>query len=59
MAKKSINIGSATFACLMFLLVGGEASAQERMTREEYIVKWGHLAIDNMEVYGIPARLNI
>lgn len=59
MAKKSINIGIATFACLMFLLVGGEASAQERMTREEYIVKWGHLAIDNMEVYGIPASITM
>ena len=30
-----------------------------RMTREEYILKWRHLAIDNMEVYGIPASITM
>ena len=30
-----------------------------RMTREEYIMKWRHLAIDNMEVYGIPASITM
>lgn len=30
-----------------------------RMTREEYIMRWRHLAIDNMEVYGIPASITM
>ena len=30
-----------------------------KMTREEYIVKWRGLAIDNMEVYGIPASITM
>ncbi|MBR2976517.1 MAG: glucosaminidase domain-containing protein [Alistipes sp.] len=30
-----------------------------RMTREEYIMKWRHLAIENMEVYGIPASITM
>lgn len=29
------------------------------MTREEYIVKWRALAVDNMEVYGIPASITM
>lgn len=30
-----------------------------KMTREEYIVKWRGLAVDNMEVYGIPASITM
>lgn len=30
-----------------------------KMTREEYIVKWRHLALENMEVYGIPASVTL
>lgn len=30
-----------------------------RMTREEYIMRWRHLAIENMEVYGIPASITM
>lgn len=42
-----------------YLLSWGTAVAQERTTREEYVVKWRHLAIDNMEVYGIPASITM
>ena len=49
----------SVIALFVYLLSWGTASAQERTTREEYVVKWRHLAIDNMEVYGIPASITM
>ena len=56
-------IGKTTFS-LLFLLVATlltalQSHAQERMTRAEYIAKWRHIAIDNMETYGIPASITM
>lgn len=56
-------IGKTTFS-LLFLLVAtlltaSQSHAQERMTRAEYIAKWRHIAIDNMETYGIPASITM
>lgn len=48
-----------TIALFAYLLSCGSAVAQERTTREEYVVKWRHLAIENMEVYGIPASITM
>ena len=36
-----------------------EASAQSRQTKEEYIDKYKHIAIDHMERYGIPASITL
>lgn len=53
----------ATFRLLIiaFCVIASthNAVAQERMTRDEYIARWRHLAIDNMEVYGIPASITM
>lgn len=35
------------------------ATAQERITREEYIARWRHIAIEHMDVYGIPASITL
>ncbi len=35
------------------------SSAQERMTREEYIQKYKKLAVEQMEIYGIPASIKL
>lgn len=35
------------------------ASAQERMTREEYIQQYKKLAVEQMEIYGIPASIKM
>lgn len=34
-------------------------SAQERYTRLEYIAKWADVAIEHMEIYGIPASITM
>lgn len=56
-------IGKTTFSLLFLLaatlLAASESYAQERMTRAEYIAKWRHIAIDNMETYGIPASITM
>lgn len=35
------------------------AHAQSRQTKEEYILKYKHIAIDHMERYGIPASITL
>ena len=35
------------------------ASSQTRQTKEEYIDKYKHIAIDHMERYGIPASITL
>lgn len=34
-------------------------SAQDRLTREEYIAKYKNLAIEQMDIYGIPASIKM
>ena len=41
------------------LLAVGSASAQDRITKEQYIEQYKQLAIDDMEVYGIPASIKM
>jgi LysM repeat protein len=59
MVKALIHNCSLIILCAVLSILCIEASAQSRMTREEYITKWGHLAVDNMEVYGIPASITM
>lgn len=50
----------ATYTLLVALvLFMGVASAQTRQTREEYIDRYKHIAIDHMERYGIPASITL
>lgn len=56
MSRTIKNISAVAF---LVLLCASSLTAQERTTREEYVVKWRHLAIDNMEVYGIPASITM
>lgn len=47
---------------IFFLLVALsalDASAQTRQTREEYIDRYKHIAIEHMERYGIPASITL
>ena len=41
------------------LLAFSEASAQTRQTKEEYVDRYKHIAIDHMERYGIPASITM
>lgn len=45
--------------CLAALSAVGMLSAQDRMTRAEYIAKYKKYAIDDMETYGIPASIKM
>lgn len=59
-SKKTIILGGIFCFCLLLGLT--EASAQSRksrQTREEYIEQYKHIAIDQMERYGIPASITM
>ncbi len=43
----------------ILLFAGFGASAQSRITREEYIDRYKQIAIDHMERYGIPASITM
>ncbi len=43
----------------LLTLLAASASAQSRQTKEEYIEKYKHIAIDHMERYGIPASITL
>jgi hypothetical protein len=50
----------STFAVIFSLLtIFSQASAQTRQTKEEYIDRYKHIAIDHMERYGIPASITM
>ena len=40
-------------------LLALSANGQDRLTREEYIQKYKSLAVEEMEVYGIPASITM
>lgn len=44
---------------VMAVLTIGTTFAQDRITKEQYIEKYKQLAIDDMEVYGIPASIKM
>ncbi len=43
---------------IVSIFIGG-ASAQSRQTRQEYINRYKHIAVDHMERYGIPASITM
>ena len=50
----------ATYLALFALLLCSlGANAQTRQTKEEYIERYKHIAIDHMERYGIPASITM
>ncbi len=55
MIKKSRFI---TYIVITLLSISN-LSAQTRQTRQEYIAKYKHIAIDHMERYGIPASITL
>lgn len=44
---------------LVLTLLALDAVAQSRQTREEYVDKYKHIAIEHMERYGIPASITL
>ncbi len=59
-SKKTIILG--IIFCISLLFVSEAASAKSkktRQTREEYIERYKHIAIDQMERYGIPASITM
>ena len=54
LSKRTISL---LVVALTLFAVG--ASAQTRQTKEEYIDKYKHIAIDHMERYGIPASITL
>ncbi len=54
---KLYRIASLAFFLVVAAIVS--AGAQQRITREEYIQKYKKLAIEQMEVYGIPASIKL
>ena len=50
----------ATYWTIFALLICAfQANAQTRQTKEEYIERYKHIAIDHMERYGIPASITM
>lgn len=48
-----------TGVCVAITVCVTIAQAQTRQTREEYIARYKHIAIDHMERYGIPASITL
>ena len=59
-SRKTIVFGGILiFSCFCTLLTASAQSRQTRQTREEYIARYKHIAIDQMERYGIPASITM
>ena len=58
---KVMNISQRTICGLFFILFACVTTlqAQTRQTKEEYIARYKHIAIDHMERYGIPASITM
>lgn len=58
---KIMKILKTPILVVIFSLFAGLVStqAQTRQTKEEYILKYKHIAIDHMERYGIPASITL
>ncbi len=54
-----MNILRKAIVSTIFILVSLVAIAQTKTTREEYVQKYKHIAIDHMERYGIPASITM
>lgn len=44
---------------LLFGIIASQAQTLTRQTKEEYIARYKHIAIDHMERYGIPASITL
>lgn len=59
-SKKTIILGGIFCICLAIGAVTASAQSRKgRQTREEYIERYKHIAIDQMERYGIPASITM
>ena len=58
---KVMKISKNSILVVIFSLLAGIVSlqAQTRQTKEEYINRYKHIAIDHMERYGIPASITL
>ena len=58
---KVMKILRNSIIIVIFSLVAGifASQAQTRQTKEEYIARYKHIAIDHMERYGIPASITL
>lgn len=58
---KIMNISQRAIYGVFFLVLccATTLQAQSRQTREEYIARYKHIAIDHMERYGIPASITM
>ena len=52
-------ISKQTIFSAFLILWAGAAAAQQKITREEYIDRYKHIAVDHMERYGIPASITL
>lgn len=60
--KTMLRLSSAlkiTTIALAAMLCSESLMAQGKMTRDEYIAKWADVAIEHMEIYGIPASITM
>ncbi|MBR5133069.1 MAG: glucosaminidase domain-containing protein [Alistipes sp.] len=53
------NILRKALLSALFALSSLGLMAQQRITRSEYIAKWADVAIEHMEIYGIPASITM
>lgn len=55
-----LRIGVLSVAVVLCSIMGASVvSAQERLTREQYILKYREIALEHMDVYGIPASIKL
>lgn len=52
-------IRKIVIALLLTLCLAAPAKAQQKLTRLEYIAQWADVAIEHMEIYGIPASITM
>lgn len=52
-------IRKIAIALLLTLCLAAPVEAQQKLTRLEYIAKWADVAIEHMEIYGIPASITM
>ena len=45
--------------CLLLICSCSTLMAQQKITRGEYIAQWADVAIEHMEIYGIPASITM
>ena len=56
---RKFSVNSIIVAILSLIAGTLDSSAQTRQTKEEYIARYKHIAIEHMERYGIPASITL